>query len=123
MRELLMQMPMRADLVSARDDGLHHARMMLGDVAWHEERGRDLQMIEQAEQSRHTHGRSILALRHGGQSRSQLRVLGERGRLTIDVKAQHEGALGSIGPDEARRWGERSHWSVVIGHWFREAVR
>ena len=89
---------------------------MLGNVARHKERGRDLQMIEQAENARHADVRSILALRHRGQSRGQLGVLGECRRLAIDIEAQHEGALGSIGPDEARRWheGSRVHRSQAM---------
>ena len=89
---------MVGDLVTARQDGLHGTRMLVGGVAGHVERGRNLQPGEQPEDPAQAPGGSEAALRQHGQSAGVLGPLAEPGRLTVHVKGQGHRHLGVAGP-------------------------
>ena len=57
-----VQVPVVADLVTTRQDGLHGAGMLVGGVAGHIERGGDLQLGQQPEDPAQTPGRAEAAL-------------------------------------------------------------
>jgi hypothetical protein len=67
-------------------DRFDHAGMVLDDIAGNEKRRRDLEMIEQTEQSRHADARTIFTLRHQRASHGEGGVFTQCGGLTVDVK-------------------------------------
>ena len=109
--KLLVQVPVKTDLMSARDDRFDHPRMMFGDVARDEKSRRRFEMSEQSEQAGHSDPRPVLALRHQRPPPGQLRVFAQGRRLAIDVEAQHRRAAIFAGPHKPRR---RHEWGVAI---------
>ena len=102
-RELLVEVPVRADLEAAVEDRPRHARVLLRDIGRNEECRGDRLVLEQAEDARHADLGSILALRECGQPALERGILGQRSGLTIDVETQHHCTAFATWPGEA--WG------------------